>query len=96
MKPYEQADAGHFINRRFMATRWREDNVHAQCRYCNRFSEGAGSGYALFILRKYGEKKLEYLDAIKNTTVKWTDSELELLIKEYKDKVKSIKGMYKS
>lgn len=86
-KPIEQADAGHWINRRWMATRWREDNVHAQCRSCNRFDEGNSTGYALFMIEKYGKEHLDYLNSIKNAGYKYTDFELELLIKEYKKKI---------
>ena len=90
VKPYEQADAGHFINRRFMALRWHEKNVHAQCRYCNRFSEGAAAGYALFIIKKYGQNTLEYLNGVKNDVMKYTDGELELMIEDYKQKIKEL------
>lgn len=90
-KPYEQADAGHYINRRYMATRWREDNVHAQCRHCNRFSEGNGSGYTRFIIRKYGMERLDYLDALKNERAGFTDSDLILMIDDYKARVKKMK-----
>ena len=34
IKPYEQADCGHFHSRRHMSTRFDEDNAHAECRYC--------------------------------------------------------------
>ncbi len=88
--PAEQADAGHFINRRHMATRWLETNVHSQCRSDNRFKEGNASGYALFIIRKYGQKHLEYLDALKNETVKYSLGELELMIEDYKNKLKNM------
>ena len=87
-KPYEQADCGHFINRRWMATRFREDNCHAQCRSCNRFDEGNAVGYTMFMIDKYGKEHVEYLQAIKNAGYKYTDFELEVLIKEYKQKLK--------
>ena len=90
MKPYEQADAGHFINRKWMATRWREDNVHAQCRACNRFDEGNAIGYARFMQKKYGDEHVDRLFAIKNMTQKWTDYELEFMIKDYKAQVKNL------
>lgn len=89
-KPYEQGDAGHFINRRWMALRWREDNVHMQCRSCNRFDEGNAAGYAVFMLEKYGKEHVNMLLAMK-TSYKWTDFELEVLAKEYKEKVKNLK-----
>ena len=89
-KPYEQADAGHFINRRWMAVRWDERNVHAQCRSCNRFDEGNGSGYTRFMMRRYGDNVIDILEASK-VSYKWADYELDILIQEYQAKYKSIK-----
>lgn len=91
MKPYEQADAGHFINRKWMATRYREDNVHAQCRACNRFDEGNSVGYARFMDKKYGAEHVDMLMAMKREPQKWTDFELDLLIKDYRQRVKDLK-----
>lgn len=88
--PYEQADAGHFINRRFMRVRWDERNVHAQCRSCNRFSEGNQVGYFRFMQKKYGDEVIDLLQALKNQPHKWTDFELEILIKEYQQKLKNL------
>jgi len=90
VKLYEQADAGHFINRRWRATRWHEQNVHAECRACNRFDEGNSGGYALFMIRKYGQARVEYLQALSRTSPKFTDSELSLMINEYKEKTKKV------
>ena len=90
MKPYAMADAGHFINRRWMAVRWNETNVHAQCSSCNRFDEGNAVGYTLYMIKKYGQPHVEMLMALKNGGQKWTDWELDVLIKEYKQKVKDL------
>jgi len=91
IKDYKQADCGHFINRRWMATRWREDNCHAQCRSCNRFDEGNAVGYTMFMINRYGKEHVEYLESIKNTGWKPTEFELQVLIKEYKEKLKLFK-----
>lgn len=85
-KPFEQADAGHFINRRWMALRYDERNVHAQCRACNRFDEGNMIGYTRFMLKTYGEDIVDLLESMKKP-YKWTDGELEILIKDWKDKL---------
>lgn len=90
LKPYELADAGHFINRRWMALRWREDNVHAQCSSCNRFDEGNAVGYTMFMIKKYGQAHVEMLMALKNQVSKWSDWELKELEKEYKQKIKDL------
>lgn len=89
LKPFEQADAGHFLNRRWMAIRWDERNVHAQCRSCNRFDEGNNVGYLRFMIRKYSEDTVDLLESMK-TPYKWSDGELDILIKEYKKKVKEL------
>ena len=52
--PYEQADCGHYINRKHMATRFNEKNCNAQCRSCNRFDEGNLQGYRRGLISKYG------------------------------------------
>lgn len=87
---FANCDAGHFIGRRFMSTRWREDNVHGQCRSCNRFQEGNGVGYTLFMIDKYGREHVEYLQALSKETTKFTVSEIELIIKEYREKIKAL------
>lgn len=88
--PYEQLDAGHFINRKWHSTRWNELNVHAQCRACNRFDEGNKGGYAIYMLNNYGQKKVEYLQALSRERAGYTDSDGELMIKEYKQKLKEL------
>lgn len=90
LKPYALADAGHFINRRWMSLRWREDNVHAQCSSCNRFDEGNSVGYTLFMIEKYGKTHVELLMALKNQPQKWTDFDLDIMIKEYRAKTKAL------
>lgn len=90
LKTYDKADAGHFINRRWMAVRWNETNVHAQCSSCNRFDEGNAAGYAMFMIRKYGESHVDYLQGIKRDVAKYSDFELELMTKDYKQKVKDL------
>ena len=87
IKPYEQADAGHFVNRRWMLLRWDERNVNAQCRSCNRFDEGNGIGYLRFMTRKYGEDTVDLLQSLK-VPYRWTDGVIDLLIKDYRKKIK--------
>lgn len=90
IRPYEGLDAGHFINRKWKATRWEERNVHAQCISCNRFGEGDASGYALFMLDKYGRETITYLRGLSRETARFTDSEGELMIADYKRKLKEL------
>lgn len=91
LKPYEQSDCGHYISRRFMATRYSEINCNAQCRFCNRFSEGNFSGYREGLIKKYGEEKVLRLEAAKNSISKVGIFELEEFITYYKNKVNEYK-----
>ena len=84
---FEDSDGGHFINCRWMPTRWREDNVHAQCRSCNRFDEGNAVGYALFMIEKYGKAHVEYLRGLKSEPALFTLSEIELMIADYRKRL---------
>lgn len=96
IKPYEQADCGHFHSRRHMATRFDEDNAHAECRACNRFSADHLISYEKNLIAKIGQMRYDKLAWKAGTTKKWSDFELQELIKYYKvlgDKLSEEKGL---
>ena len=84
IKPYEQADCGHFHSRRHMATRFDEDNAHAECRACNRFSADHLIRYEANLKAKIGQQRFDKLALKAGQTRKWTDFELIELAKYYK------------
>lgn len=88
--PYEQADCGHYINRIHMATRYSEINCNAQCRKCNRFSEGNMSGYRQGLIKKYGEQRVLLLEMQKNDTKKYSNFEYQALIQHYQKEIKKL------
>jgi len=90
IKPINQADCGHYINRQHMATRFSEVNCNAQCRSCNRFDEGNMSGYRAGLVRKYGETKVVMIESMKNDVRKYTDFEYEALIRHYQKEIKKL------
>ena len=90
IKPINQADCGHYINRQHMATRFNEMNCNAQCRNCNRFDEGNMQGYRRGIVWKYGEQKVLLLESMKHETRKYSEFEYKLLIDHYKKEVKRL------
>lgn len=92
-KAYDQLDCGHFINRKWRATRWDEQNCHAQCISCNRFDEGNAAGYALYMVDTYGRERVDYIRAKSRETAKFSDSEGELLIKHYKAEIKKLDSL---
>lgn len=90
IKPYSQADCGHYIGRQHMATRYNEINCNAQCKSCNRFEEGNKVGYRRGLVQKYGEIKTLMLEAAQKSTVKISDCEYEAMIKHYKEEIKKL------
>ncbi len=90
-KDPKEMDAGHYIKRSCMRTRWDERNVKPQCTSCNRFRGGNMDEYALHLVREYGEGIIEKLMELKHEPVKkYTIQELENLVETYKNKLKSI------
>ena len=88
--PYEQADCGHYINRKHMTTRFDEMNCNAQCRSCNRFDEGNIQGYRRGLVALYGEQQVTLLETKKHNFRKYSDFEYEVLIKHYKEEIKKL------
>lgn len=89
--PFEQADCGHYINRKHMSLRFSEKNCNAQCRSCNRFDEGNIQGYRRGLIAKYGESTVILIEAMKNETNKLSVFELEYMIDYYRKEVKRLK-----
>ena len=93
---FDTCDAGHYVNRKHMSLRFDEKNVNAQCRSCNRFDEGNVQGYRRGLIEKYGEKATEMLEIKKFNTCHLSEVELDLLISEYKLKLKQIEQKQKN
>ena len=77
VKDYDQMDAGHFIGRACMVLRWDESNVHGECRHCNRLSSSHLLYYRKNLIIKLGTKKVEWLEAQKFESKKWSVEELQ-------------------
>jgi len=81
-------DAGHLWSAGGHSNvRFNEFNVNAQCsRPCNKDKSGDINNYRLGFIERYGVDKLNELDLIAKIEKKYTVEELQLLIKEYKEK----------
>lgn len=90
--PIEQADCGHYINRKHMATRFSERNCNAQCRSCNRFDEGNMSGYRAGLIKKRGEAIVVLLESQRTEQRKWEVWELKAAIEHYQREVKRLEA----
>jgi hypothetical protein len=87
---WKYTDAGHFINRKHLVTRWDERNVHAQCIGCNRFRNGNKEDYAVRLEQLYGHGILQELHMLKQTGKEFKYNELENLINHYQEKIKQL------
>lgn len=88
--PFVEADCGHFVKRSNMATRFDEDNCHAQCISCNRFRGGNYEKFKENLEKKIGKEGVEELLRKKHTIVKLSKSDIEDMIKTYKKKIKEL------
>jgi hypothetical protein len=84
--PFAEGDAGHFVGRRHLSTRWDEDNVHFQHRYCNRFLNGRQYEYG----QALGDKADELIQK-SHQVAKFDATHLQYLIDIYKDKLAELK-----
>lgn len=76
----------------YSALRFNEDNVHGGCLQCNYYKHGSGNEYRRNIELRIGKERLLLLDhiATRNRVKKWERYELEILITEYKQKIKEL------
>lgn len=91
IKPYSQADCGHYYSRAKMSTRYDEDNCHAECRHCNRFAADHIIGYRENLRKKIGDQRLELLARKANEVKKWSMWELEVLTDHYNKQITQLK-----
>lgn len=85
---YKEMDAGHYVSRRHLSTRFDERNVWPQCKSCNRFNEGRKDEYALFLIRTYGDDILQELKELKDKPA--YNFPYEDKIKEYRKTLKDL------
>ena len=89
VKHWKEMDAGHFINRRHYGVRFNEHNVHAQCRFCNRFNEGEQAKYAEFLKEKYRPDIADILNVNKKIN-KLNIFKVQAMLMCYKAEVKEM------
>ena len=82
--PWRVIQAGHWVSRVYLATRWNERNVNPQCMACNVWRRGNASGYAQYMLATHGVEVMQELEELKHSTVKYRASDLQEMIESYK------------
>jgi len=86
----DNLQAGHFMSRRFNATRFSETNVHGECVRCNCFDPNSILEYRRKIIEKYGEGYDEYLEEKSHERKTFTVEELTGLISLYQGKIQEM------
>ena len=88
VKHYKELDGGHFISRSFKYHSLREENIHPQCKRCNRFFTQCHDDYRRYMVDMYGEDFVQWLTDTKWTAVKLYRSDYEDIIAELQEKIK--------
>lgn len=83
----DQAEAGHFIGRRHMITRYHDRNVNLQCISCNRARNPQDLAYARYLDEKYGAGTADELRRLSRGTWKPTTAALQHVAKFYRERV---------
>ncbi len=85
-------DAGHYLSvGSRVHLRFNEDNVHAQCKYCNNYLAGNPASYRVGLIKKIGLDRVKALEC--NSTVnKHSTEHLKGMIDYYKLNIKNIKN----
>ncbi len=85
-------EAGHYYSAgHYSALRYNEINTNGQCTQCNCFLHGNLIHYRNGILKRYGQQRVDLLDAAatRHRFHKWSRTELEEIYKIYKEKNKN-------
>lgn len=85
--PFNKIHAGHFMSRRYLATRWDERNVHPQCAGCNTFNGGEQYRYGVLIDEWYGDGTAKELYDLAHSEFKLTRDYLEEIINDSKEQI---------
>lgn len=93
IKRFEDVDCGHFHSRTHMATRFDEDNCHAECKFDNRFSADHLIAYQRNLIQKIGQQRFDLLNVKAHSTCHYLNSELEEMIAHYTGEVKKLSSL---
>ena len=82
--------AGHLFSRRYLSIRYSEQNVNAQCSYCNTFLNGNQIKAARGVENKWGKGTVDELESRMHIVVKLTRADYEKAIERYKQKIREL------
>ena len=87
---WKEMQGGHFIQGRYNSILFIDDNVHPQCVGCNIFKHGALIEYYDYMIKTYGQKRIDELKQLKNKIVKFTVEYLQDFMEELKNRIEKL------
>jgi len=87
---WTEMDGGHFISRKWTATKLLEENIHPQCKRCNGFLRGNLIEYTRYMDETYGKEFVDELRILKHQTKKYTRAEVEDIIKDLRQRIREM------
>ena len=88
VKPWKEMQAGHLLDGRTNSILFDERGVKVQCYACNCMRSGNKEVYIPKFIDNEGRELYDELVRQKNETVKWSVSDLEEMIIDFKQKLK--------
>lgn len=82
---------GHYMSRRYMSTRFSEDNCRPQGVECNIFNQGAIQMYRRALMKEIGEQRVDLIEVrARQERRNWSVFELKQLVEFYKQEVEKL------
>lgn len=88
---WKEIQNGHYMSRRYMSTRFCEDNCRPQGVECNIFNQGAIQMYRRALIKEIGEQRVDLIEVrARQENKNWSLFELKQLIEYYKKEVEKL------
>lgn len=88
---WKEIQNGHYMSRRYMPTRFSEDNCRPQGVECNIFNQGAIQMYRRALIKEIGEQRVDLIEVrARQENKNWSLFELKQLIEYYKKEVEKL------
>jgi hypothetical protein len=90
---WKQMDGGHWISRTYTIHKLNPDNIHPQCKGCNRFDHKIHDDYTLWMIDNYGMEFVEDMNMRKHEPKKYSRPEIEEIKQELKQRMKEFEHL---
>lgn len=89
--PWNEIQNGHYMSRRYMSTRFSEDNCRPQCVACNIFNQGNIQMYRRALIKQIGEQRVDLIEVrAKRESKNWSLFEYQTMIDFYQKEVNKL------